>query len=47
MEDVPAMSAPLLDLPIAVMVEVPESLASANPAELIVAICTSLDDQST
>lgn len=46
-DEVPAMSAPLLALPIAVIVVVPTSFESANPAELIVATRTSLDCQIT
>jgi hypothetical protein len=37
------MSAPLLDLPIAVIVVWPTETASARPVESIVAICAALD----
>jgi hypothetical protein len=44
---VPAMDAPVFDVPIAVIAVVPNPLASAKPAELTVETFTSLEDQVT
>jgi len=46
-EVVPAMDAPVFDVPIAVIAVVPNPLASAKPAEFIVETFTSLEDQVT